>query len=765
MIAATKIVSSTISELHLIRCTTVDCSNYTVRIIDSGDSQGRYPSLALQSNGFPFMSYAQPSTSQATVSFTICDDWDCNAIRTFNNLLPSGNTVPGWTSAALIDNVPSVAFTANTPQSESAIYYWRFQQTFSGQPIFLDPLANAFQWGSDRNMAVMSNVGNPPLMAFYRDSLGLLILSCFDVACSLPQTKVVDSASFFVDVGLYPSVAVHPVTGLAVVAYHDATNLILKMVFCTNKFCTDFVVRSFPSAYGWDPSVGFDPLTLLPMVAFSDPSINGVLLMSCSDSLCNTTSSVNLAAGLLPQRRVETVKMLPNATNRPFVIGHDSLATTLQVWTIESPACSSPCGSVSVTITQPMVNPFVTNLTSVVIQGTINVTGTAFQVMAGTTPLMLNSATGAFSGAVPLVAGTNTIQVSVSQQGVVVGQSVPLIVVSDTTPPILNVTNPASLSGSTPLSTFQLQGFVTDSLSLVTSVTAFNFASGVATSSVTGSPSWAIDVALYPATANVIGITATDEAGNAVTVNVTITQTGAAAAVICPANVTIECGATIPPPSGASVVNCIFPLQVSEVFISRCGKAGVYRRTYSACNAACIQTVTVVDTTPPSISCPTPTTVSCEIWQSGKITAVATDSCDPSPIVTSSNASCGISASLQTFTATDACGNKASCSYQLTILAAVTTVATTPASGGLTAGDIGGLVAGIILLFLILLLSLLVIFLWRRKRAREAKQDSVAILDHEYDMSELSTSSSVSNKMYKQNPYASREDQDFGQVI
>ncbi len=228
----TRLVSSNgQSELRYLRCEQAECSSSTIAVLASGLSQGYHPSLAVRANGLPFVSFSQSSTGSAGVSVVFCSDLACSAFSTNSSLLPTSASAPGWTSAAIVGTVPSVMFVANSG-SLSALYLW---QGGASKLVYSQPLPSLFQWGSDRNMAV---VNNAPFAALYVDGIGLVLIVCADASCtpSLVQHPVADVWVFSTDVGLYPSVAVHPQSGLAVVAYHDATNLQLKMVICQNTF-------------------------------------------------------------------------------------------------------------------------------------------------------------------------------------------------------------------------------------------------------------------------------------------------------------------------------------------------------------------------------------------------------------------------------------------------------------------------------------------------------------------------------------------------
>jgi hypothetical protein len=107
-----------------------------------------------------------------------------------------------------------------------------------------------------------------------------------------------------------------------------------------------------------------------------------------------------------------------------------------------------------------------------------------------------------------------------------------------------------------------------------------------------------------------------------------------------------------------------------------CPAVRVFRCTWTATDAcgnsaSCSQTITFVDTTPPSITCAGPQTIECPATPVFPAPTV-TDTCDPNPSITFSDVTtpgvCPEGSSVtRTWTATDACGNAASCQQTITI--------------------------------------------------------------------------------------------------
>jgi hypothetical protein len=178
--------------------------------------------------------------------------------------------------------------------------------------------------------------------------------------------------------------------------------------------------------------------------------------------------------------------------------------------------------------------------------------------------------------------------------------------------------------------------------------------------------------------------TATDACGNKVTCAQKITvQDTTPPTIVCPTNVVLECPATNSSPSltgtatatdGCGSVSIAFSDSVS----TNCGAARTISRTWTATDAcgnksSCVQTITVRDTTPPSITCPANLTLECPATNTSTNltgTATATDGCGAVTLRYSDSVTtnCGAARVIQRmWTATDACGNVSSCVQTITV--------------------------------------------------------------------------------------------------
>ena len=780
VVAFTELVTNS-SSVKILFCLNLGCSDRKVKVLD--DVFGYHVSLAIQSNGNPFVSY---STTSEVFAIT-CQDTECDNFSKAS-LLPSVANSPGWTSAAIVNDNPSVAFVANEG-SRSVVYVSSCKDNpCSTEEAYSYPVLNALQWGSDRNMAVLGQ--NNPYIAFYIDGTGLVLLSCFSFECQVSSSRVLDTYSYNNDVGLYPSVAVSA-NNLAVVSYHDASNLALKMAFCSDIFCSFVTTRAFPSTYGWDAVVTFDLVNGFPIVGYSNPATASLVVMSCADATCEESSSFALRTEA--NRQFETVKMVSSSFYQPLMLAHTSNNELESVFVPASENCLEqteyPCNEGSlffrIVIHQPASSPFVTSSSQLDIVGQIvnaSVSSYSVSFSNGGTVASLDTTSGMFQGSVPLTAGPNFITVSVEVAGVTQVSS-QLIVIHDPTPPLLSITSPRNNSAT--VEDFVLiQGTASDEFSSVVSVNAFVVGNGTIFQALSTTPTWSISLPLEVGSNVTIIVTAVDEAGNTATQSIGVIQPGTGVFLSCAPDANVECGRSSLPFAGAQLLNCDESLQTEESTFAICGTSSLKRRRFFACGASCVQTITESDNTPPVLNCPAPITVSCEDFLNMGVSltnATASDTCmSTAPAVTGNevmagdlNLFCGVQRK-RVFSSTDACSNMASCEQNIVILAmaqppSTTTspVATDDDGGGITGGALGGLIAGIILLLLILILAILFMLLWRKKKRREmeeAERLEILMLDNEFgegaDSMDIHT-----NDLYISNPNVSTESQDFAKVL
>ncbi|MBN2505732.1 MAG: hypothetical protein JXQ71_03450, partial [Verrucomicrobia bacterium] len=174
--------------------------------------------------------------------------------------------------------------------------------------------------------------------------------------------------------------------------------------------------------------------------------------------------------------------------------------------------------------------------------------------------------------------------------------------------------------------------------------------------------------------------TATDACGNAASCSQTITVQDTTAPVItCADGMTLECPATpvFSPPTVTDLCDAAPVVTFVEATTpGDCAQGYSVTRTWTATDAcgnaaSCSQTITVQDTTVPVITCAGAMTVECPVAPEFPPPTVS-DLCDAAPAVTfvevTTPGGCAQEYRItRTWTATDACGNAASCSQTITV--------------------------------------------------------------------------------------------------
>src|SRR5438876_4192126 len=181
---------------------------------------------------------------------------------------------------------------------------------------------------------------------------------------------------------------------------------------------------------------------------------------------------------------------------------------------------------------------------------------------------------------------------------------------------------------------------------------------------------------------------ATDQSDNSATCMQTITVNDTnPPSISCPSGLTVSCASQVPVPDTNSVMtsdNCggavVVSLQEDSISSSNCPGQFVISRTYRAADqcgnsATCIQTITVNDTNPPSITCPSGLTVSCasQVPVPDTNSVTTSDNCGGAVTVSwqgdsiSSSNCAGQFVISRTYRATDQCGNSATCVQTITV--------------------------------------------------------------------------------------------------
>jgi hypothetical protein len=196
----------------------------------------------------------------------------------------------------------------------------------------------------------------------------------------------------------------------------------------------------------------------------------------------------------------------------------------------------------------------------------------------------------------------------------------------------------------------------------------------------------------YPLGTTIVTYTATDGAGNSASCQLTVTvQDVNAPSITCPENITVDadvdgCSASVEVPSPEVADSCstytltndyndtadasaVYPVGVTTVNFTAEDSAGN--------SNSCSFTITVIDATPPSVSCPENISVDASGDACSALVEIAipefADNCTTvtltNDITGSEDASATypVGTTTVTYTATDSAGNQASCSFDVTV--------------------------------------------------------------------------------------------------
>ena len=263
-------------------------------------------------------------------------------------------------------------------------------------------------------------------------------------------------------------------------------------------------------------------------------------------------------------------------------------------------------------------------------------------------------------------AGTYTITYTATD-GTNVGTATRIVHVVDTAPPTI------TLNGASTL-TVECHDAFSDPGAMANDGCAGSFAAAASTNLDVNTPG-----------TYTISYTATDPSGNAATpVTRTVIVVDTIGPVITPngaSTLTVECHTSFTDPGATAADACSGPAQVTSSGSVDVDVPGSYLISYSATDSSgntstVTRTVNVVDTTPPTISCPANVVVTLPLNSSATSMAVpypavtATDSCSSANVSSTPASGSVFSVGTTTVnaTATDTADNESSCSFTVTVL-------------------------------------------------------------------------------------------------
>jgi hypothetical protein len=308
--------------LKLLHCNDLDCTGGgdSITSPDTGGQVFSYISLALDSSGYPVVSYSDPSTDY--LKLLHCNDANCDP------------AVNGAESITTPDSTGSAGFAHTSLVLDSAGYpvVSYYDQTSADLRILHCNDANCdASVNGPESIAFPDTGGNVgeytsieldsptgyPVVSYYKftggDGGDLRLLHCDDANCAGDESTNITSPDTTGDVGRYTSLELDG--SAPVISYHDYSNGDLKVMRCNDADCSgsDETITS-PDTVG---TVGL--LTSLALdssqnavVSYFDDSNQDLKLLHCASAACKTM--------LTPTATPELPTATPTSTPTPYPI-------------------------------------------------------------------------------------------------------------------------------------------------------------------------------------------------------------------------------------------------------------------------------------------------------------------------------------------------------------------------------------------------------------------------------------------------------------
>lgn len=272
--------------LKILTCGNANCNaGNTIVTADAVADVGRYPSLVLDSNGKPAVSYLDLTNGKLKV--LRCGNATCSAGNTFASI--GGNGVVGYFSSLALDasSNPMVSYYDKTNGNLNVLRCGNASCTSNNTIIAPDAGGNVGLYTSLK----LDASGNPVISYFDSSNGDLKVLHCGSATCGPNTSVIADNSS---QVGQYTAIKLDA-SGNPIVSYWDETNGDLKLLHCGNSTCT--VNNTITSPYttgntGWDTSLALDA-NGNPVISFFDFTASVMKVLHCNNATCSGVNPIN----------------------------------------------------------------------------------------------------------------------------------------------------------------------------------------------------------------------------------------------------------------------------------------------------------------------------------------------------------------------------------------------------------------------------------------------------------------------------------------
>jgi len=354
----------------------------TIVTLDSGGNVGQYSSLAINSQGFPVISYVDNTTQ--SLKLAACKDASCSpGTLTLTTVVAGG--VNFDTSLVLKQDLPIISYYDDLTRNLKLVVCQDAICQSTNPPILVDTNQNVSQssslvlnrqgqlvigyydrTNSDLKLAICTNSCNSkiiipgnsttsiqgevsltltsqdyPIISYYDNYSGQLKLAkCTDATGNTCYSVTLDNGnSGFGDVGMYSSVKLDQDS--PIVSYYDLINGDLKLAKCKDSGCSitsTQVVEAAPKSVGSHSSLAINNQGF-PVISYFDDTNGHLKLARCSNATC--APPVNLIAVDGVGWVGEYTSLALNGQGQPVISYYDSTNQDLKL-AIVCDTCAPP---------------------------------------------------------------------------------------------------------------------------------------------------------------------------------------------------------------------------------------------------------------------------------------------------------------------------------------------------------------------------------------------------------------------------------------
>lgn len=272
------------TSLKILTCGNANCTaGNTITTADSAGDVGRYPSLQLDSNGNPAVSYLDATNGKLKV--LRCGNALCTAGNTF--ALVGNNSIVGYFSSLALDggNNPTISYWDRTNGDLNVLRCSNASCSTGNTITIPDSTGNVGQYTS-----LKLDASSNPVVSYYDVTNGnLKVLHCGSTTCGINSTTVADMA---VQAGQYSAIKLDAL-GNPVVSYWDQANGDLKVLHCGDNTCNNnnVITSAYtPGNTGWDTSLALDS-NGYPVISFYDFTNSVMKVLHCTNANCTGVNS------------------------------------------------------------------------------------------------------------------------------------------------------------------------------------------------------------------------------------------------------------------------------------------------------------------------------------------------------------------------------------------------------------------------------------------------------------------------------------------